>query len=285
MTLYDTSYRHREARPARVGQVWTDTERQALRDGFNAGVTLECLCLAHLRNPGGILNELRKARLIKYTDGTYSAHEYCKSPTPAIQPPTLKETTKEPTMEIHPVIRDRYIGPLAAKSSLFEELVDNDEFNDLLTALREPVTDLINSYNKSPNFKHIDYTRTRVAVTMWEMFGGDSDNGEYRKAEKLVSSLNPVTFRPSTDAISPAPATPETTIMNSTSTQAFATVSYVYGRPVKDLSEAELISAIKGLEKEIADLGTVKTASTKITAKIEELNGMLAQVVAALDAK
>lgn len=66
---------------------------------------------------------------------------------------------------------------------------------------------------------------------------------------------------------------------------AFETVNYVYGTNVKDMSEAELIEAIKQVEAEIAKLDQVKTASKKITAKKDELNAMLANIVETLDAK
>lgn len=66
---------------------------------------------------------------------------------------------------------------------------------------------------------------------------------------------------------------------------AFKTVSYVYGTPVESLSEAQMIGAIKEVEKEIENLKTVKTKSTKIAAKIKELEAMLASIVTALDGK
>lgn len=66
---------------------------------------------------------------------------------------------------------------------------------------------------------------------------------------------------------------------------AFKTVSYVYGTPVESLSEAQMIGAIKEVEKEIENLKTVKTKSSKIAAKIKELEAMLASIVTALDGK
>lgn len=66
---------------------------------------------------------------------------------------------------------------------------------------------------------------------------------------------------------------------------AFKTISYVYGTPVESLSEAQMIGAIKEVEKEIENLKTVKTKSSKIAAKIKELEAMLASIVTALDGK
>ena len=66
---------------------------------------------------------------------------------------------------------------------------------------------------------------------------------------------------------------------------AFETKHYVFGQDVSNMTEGQLVDAIKRIENEIADLKTVKTKSTKITAKIAELNAMLAKVVEVLDAK
>lgn len=51
------------------------------------------------------------------------------------------------------------------------------------------------------------------------------------------------------------------------------------------MSEAQLINAIKQIEAEIADLKAVKTKSSRITAKVKELEDMLAKVVEQLDKK
>ncbi|MBX9922240.1 MAG: hypothetical protein K2Y33_20805 [Mycolicibacterium frederiksbergense] len=87
----------------------------------------------------------------------------------------------------------------------------------------------------------------------------------------------------------PAPETPqpiqqEEPPVNQTTT-AFETKHYVFGQDVSNMTEGQLTDAIKRIENEIADLKTVKTKSTKITAKIAELNAMLAKVVEVLDAK
>lgn len=66
---------------------------------------------------------------------------------------------------------------------------------------------------------------------------------------------------------------------------AFETRHFVYGAEVSSMSEAQLINAIKQIEAEIADLKAVKTKSSRITAKVKELEDMLAKVVEQLDKK
>lgn len=56
-------------------------------------------------------------------------------------------------------------------------------------------------------------------------------------------------------------------------------------RHFSSMSEAQLINAIKQIEAEIADLKAVKTKSSRITAKVKELEDMLAKVVEQLDKK
>jgi len=54
---------------------------------------------------------------------------------------------------------------------------------------------------------------------------------------------------------------------------------------IKTLNDAQLIDAIKTVEKEIDTLEAVKTKSKKITAKVEECKVTLAAIVAHLDAR
>jgi hypothetical protein len=77
----------------------------------------------------------------------------------------------------------------------------------------------------------------------------------------------------------------EKTPMGSTKTPAFETRHFVFGIDIKSLSDDQLISGIKEVENEIADLKTVKTKSKKITDRISELDGMLKSIVEVLDAR
>lgn len=79
--------------------------------------------------------------------------------------------------------------------------------------------------------------------------------------------------------------TQEEIIMTQATTVAFVTKSYIYGKDVEQMSEGELISAIRSVEAEIGSLKTVQTPSKKIAAKIEELQDMLAKIVGVLDGK
>lgn len=64
---------------------------------------------------------------------------------------------------------------------------------------------------------------------------------------------------------------------------AFETKNYIFGNEVSGMSEDALISAIKRVEEQIADLKAVKTKSTKIAANIAKLQDQLASIVAELD--
>lgn len=80
--------------------------------------------------------------------------------------------------------------------------------------------------------------------------------------------------------------TQEENTMNQTVTPftvAFATKSYIYGKDVEQMSEGELINAIRSVETEIASLKTVQTPSKKIATKIAELEEMLKKIVGVLD--
>ena len=66
---------------------------------------------------------------------------------------------------------------------------------------------------------------------------------------------------------------------------AFETKSYIFGNDVKNMTEEGLISAIKRVEEQIADLKAVKTKSKKIAANVAKLEEALASIVAELDAR
>lgn len=66
---------------------------------------------------------------------------------------------------------------------------------------------------------------------------------------------------------------------------AFETKHFVDGQDASTIPDEGLIHAIKRLEAEIEALGQVKTKSTKITAKITELNTQREAIAALLDAR
>ena len=66
---------------------------------------------------------------------------------------------------------------------------------------------------------------------------------------------------------------------------AFQTKHFVYGSDIKMLSDAELIDAIKNVEKEIDNLRAVKSESKKITQKIDELDKQRLAIIEQLDAR
>ena len=67
--------------------------------------------------------------------------------------------------------------------------------------------------------------------------------------------------------------------------KAFETKVIIFGRDAANLTEQELINAIKQVEGEIARLKEVKTKSKKIAANIADLEGQLNSIVEVLDAR
>lgn len=82
----------------------------------------------------------------------------------------------------------------------------------------------------------------------------------------------------------PQPQPKEPTVMAKT-TPAFETKHFVYGVEASALSDNELITAIKDLEAGIKALNDVKTASTRIKIKIEQLDQQRLAIAALLDAR
>lgn len=66
--------------------------------------------------------------------------------------------------------------------------------------------------------------------------------------------------------------------------QAFKTVNYVFDKDITTMSKADLIDAIKRVNKDIADLEAVGVESTHITKEIARLSDARANILAALDA-
>lgn len=65
----------------------------------------------------------------------------------------------------------------------------------------------------------------------------------------------------------------------------FETKHFIYGKDINLLADAELVEAIKKVEVEVDSLKAVRTSSTKIKAKIAELETMLGEIVKVLDAR
>jgi hypothetical protein len=65
----------------------------------------------------------------------------------------------------------------------------------------------------------------------------------------------------------------------------FKTVTYINNNDVMTLTDEQLITYIKAIEREIADLKSVATKSKKIEAKIADAEATLAKVVEVLDSK
>ena len=92
---------------------------------------------------------------------------------------------------------------------------------------------------------------------------------QYATACRIANSDNPTQPKES-----PIMATPT-----------FTTITYVSGKPLNELTNDDLINAIKACEKEIESLREVKRTSTKVAAKIAELDSTADKIRDALDAR
>lgn len=73
--------------------------------------------------------------------------------------------------------------------------------------------------------------------------------------------------------------------MNTNPNTPIETKTIIFGRDAAELSEQDLIDAIKRVEGSIGKLREVKTSSKKITANIVQLEAQLAAIVDVLDAR
>lgn len=133
--------------------------------------------------------------------------------------------------------------------------------------------------------KHTPEERAYIYLHAWEYHGGQGV--ELLRLLNATSQLAPplqqmLVARQQPEPQKEEPVNPTT---NTAAATAFETRHFVYGTDVNQLGESQLIDAIKRLESEIADLKSVKTKSTKLAAKIKDLESMLAKVVEVLDAK
>jgi hypothetical protein len=80
----------------------------------------------------------------------------------------------------------------------------------------------------------------------------------------------------------PVPTKEQPAMSNDT---AFQTKHFVYGHEIKTLTDTDLITAIKNVEKEIDNLRAVKSESKKITQKIDELDKQRLAIIEQLDAR
>lgn len=137
--------------------------------------------------------------------------------------------------------------------------------------------------------------RRYVNLLLWEYWGGEFDEmtlqglPEYTKTYSLYESEfhRSVVFAPQLEFAQPSESLKEETMNQSVpmSAPAFETKHYVFGVDIRNMTEAGLIDAIKRVEVEIADLKAVKTKSSRIAAKVKELEDMLSKIVEALDKK
>lgn len=116
-----------------------------------------------------------------------------------------------------------------------------------------------------------------VQQALWEyntqMLEEEYDRREARAG--TVDTINPCNEIPTPPKEEPIMA----------KTPAFETKHFVDGQDASTITDEGLIHAIKRLEAEIEALGQVKTKSTKITAKITELNTQREAIAALLDAR
>lgn len=130
--------------------------------------------------------------------------------------------------------------------------------------------------------------RRYVNLLLWEYWGGELSDHVLRDLDEYLGTYRKyiTDFMCITASQSQSEPIKEET-MNPTAElkPAFETKHFVFGTNIADMTEAQLIDAIKQVEGEIADLKAVKTKSSRIAAKVKELDDMLAKIVEALDKK
>lgn len=62
-------------------------------------------------------------------------------------------------------------------------------------------------------------------------------------------------------------------------------VSYVFGNDVAEMKDSDFYSAIRGLEKEIADLNNINNKPKRLIATIAEKEQAIKDIVALMDSK
>jgi hypothetical protein len=97
-----------------------------------------------------------------------------------------------------------------------------------------------------------------------------------QEVKELCEAVDTLTSQPLSQPIQEQPVSNQITIANKT---------YINNVDVTTMSDDQLIDAIKKVEKEIEDLGSVKTKSKKIEAKVSEANETLNKLVTLLDAR
>jgi hypothetical protein len=153
-----------------------------------------------------------------------------------------------------------------------------------INALMRSNNDVSSRSDHSVDTHFIEYLIRRTYFMLWQHEGAPETSSDIYISDR--TTLNTLAARSGHTA---PPITLTSTIeskpiMSSNASIPFQSVNYVYGQDVKALEPKDLINSIKRVEKEIADLKTVQTSSTKITSMIEGLTTMKDQMVAALDA-
>lgn len=123
-----------------------------------------------------------------------------------------------------------------------------------------------------------------LCLELWHRMGGYQPNYGWRSdnADRYHRCKHLIAFAMATNSTQ-STETPEETNMSNQIT--FKTVTYINNNDVMTLSDEQLITYIKAIEREIADLKSVATKSKKIEAKIADAEATLAKVVEVLDSK
>ncbi len=165
-----------------------------------------------------------------------------------------------------PIINDSRFAPmLKGICSINSRSVFNACANDAI---------LIIQRENELSVKNDSYTVVKAAL--WNYYNEQLKE----EAERQYRLSTPKSSMPP----EPQPQPKEPAIMTKTS-PAFATKHFVNGVEAGLLSDNELITAIKDLEAEIKTLSDVKTASTRIKTKIEQLDQQRLAIAALLDAR
>lgn len=149
-------------------------------------------------------------------------------------------------------------------------------WNDLVNQFRAAVKQAVFAIQRENDLSVTIANREAVTIALWEHYQREREEEAERQYQRSTLS-EPYTPRP--------PRSLKKEPLMSTKPPAFETKHFVNGHDVNNLTDEDLICAIKAVEAEITKLGDVKTESKKIANKIKQLDEQRAAIAQLLDSR
>lgn len=180
------------------------------------------------------------------------------------------------------------------ENQLFLSIVNDSRFAQLLYRLciddkrawfNDEVYTMLVTARRENNLSASELNRKNVEQALWEHYKRKLDEEAERQQQHayIAENYEQATTRATTRFNGPPQQLPKEPKTMTTPT--FKTVTFVNGTPLSDLTDNDLIQAIKNCEKEIESLKEVKRTSTKVASKIAELEAIADKIRDALDAR